>query len=201
MKQSRIKSGKLAIAVTALLMLQGFVSFSQTNIKLAQYKPGTAKLQINTPASAEAVTVSVKDESGVTLYSERYKADQYTKLITFSKLNNGKYFIDLEQSKGVTRKVLVKDSNGLSIQEADLYFRNVIKFEDDDKKLLVRFNSNLNESVTLRIADSAGNIVHEVNNITSEAFVSKFNLSALNHGNYKVSIISDAYSSYRNIQL
>ncbi len=184
-------------------MLQGIAVFAQTRIQLDLHKPGTetARLKIESSAAAEAVLITVKNAEGITLFTDKAKTDQYVKLIDFKKLSQGMYFVDMQQAKGITRKVLVKNEQGLSIQEGNYYFNNLISFKEEDKKLFVRFNNNIKQPVTIRIMDSRGNVVHEENGITAETYASKFNLAGLSHGHYKVSLTSGAYSSYRNISL
>ncbi|AHM62837.1 hypothetical protein D770_22960 [Flammeovirgaceae bacterium 311] len=203
MNYSKAKTPKLAFIVTALLMLQSIVALSQTNIQLDLYKPGTeiAKLKFSSADTKEPVLISVKNADGITLFSEKSKAEQYKKLISFTKLSEGTYFIDMEDSKGVVRKVLVKGENGLTIEKENYYFRNLITLKENDKKLLVKFNSNLNQPVTIRIMDNEGRILHEMSDITANSHTSLYNLSMLLHGTYNISLVSGDYVSSRTIQL
>lgn len=198
-----MRRGKLAIVVTALLMLQGFAALSQSHIELDVHnvEKETARLQIKSASKGAQVRVTLKDANGMVLYTDQSKEAQYQKLISFSKLDNGLYYIDLEQSRGVTRKVVRKAASGISIEDTDLYFLNAIRFTDADKKLFIRFNSNFAKAVTIRIMDQSGNILHEENGIDGDHYMSKFNLSKLQHGNYRISLISDVYSSTKNIRI
>lgn len=203
MNRSKMRRGKLAIVVTALLMLQGFVALSQTNIQLAVLKAETktARLNIQSSDTKQAVKIILRNAAGDALFTEEAKGTQYQKLINFSKLNDGLYYIDLEQSRGVTRKVVHKVATGISIENADFYFLNAIKFTDEDKRLFVRFNSNLDQHVTIRITDQAGNTIHEESVTDADHYMSKFNLSKLQHGNYRISLYSDVYSSSKSIRI
>lgn len=203
MNSSKAKTPKLAVIVTALLMLQSIAAISQTNVQLDLYKPGTevAKLKFESTNANEPVLISVKDADGNILFSERSKADQYKKLISFTKLSKGTYFIDMEQSKGIVRKVVVKNENGLAIEKENFYFRNLITLKEDDRKLLVKFNSNLNQPVTIRIMDNDGHILHEMSDIKANNHTSLYNLSMLLHGTYNISLVSGDYVSSRTIQL
>ena len=203
MKHSLIKSGKLAIAITALFMFQSFSAISQSNFKLDLHKPGTetVKLTVESIPAEKPVVVTVKDVHGNTLFTQKSKEAQYSKLINFANLENGRYYIDLEQTTGLSRKVLVKDKTGLFVDNEALYFQNQVKFTDNPKKLLVRYNSNLNESVTVMILDARGNVLHEVKQTKADRYASLLDLSNLMHGTYSVRIVSDAYSSTKQIQL
>jgi hypothetical protein len=203
MKHLRIRPGKLVVGATVLFMLQSLVAFSQTKFYLNLYKPGTevAKLKIESIHTAAPVNITVKNDKGITLYTDKCKSNHYAKLINFANLSAGTYFIDLEQANGVTRKVLVKDDSGLSVKERDYYFHNSIKLKEEDKRLLVRFNSNIDQPVTIRIMDNSGHIIHEETGITSDVYASKFDLSNLIHGNYRVSLISGIYSNTTNFRL
>lgn len=203
MNRSKMRRGKLAIVVTALFMLQGFVALSQSHIQLDVNKAEkeTARLQIKAISPQAVVRVTLKDANGVVLFADKSRGAEYQKLISFSKLDNGLYYIDLEQSRGVTRKVVRKEATGISIEDADFYFLNAIRFTDEDKKLFIRFNSNIPQAVTIRIMDQSGNVLHEENGIDGDHYMSKFNLSNLQHGNYQISLISDVYSSTKNIRI
>lgn len=184
-------------------MLQSFAVLAQSVTQLNLFKTGTdvTKLVVASQNAEEALTIEVKNANEYTLFSDKCKTDQYVKFINFSKMSNGIYFIDLTQNKGVSRKMLIKDESGISIQEGNYYFKNFITFKDEDKKLLVKFNSNIKQSVTIQIMDSKGNVVYEEKGIDTENYASRFNLSKLRHGNYKVNLISGAYSSTSNIRL
>lgn len=203
MKHLRIRPGKLVVGATVLFMLQSIAAFSQTKFHLNLYKPGTevAKLKIESINTAAPVSITVRNAEGITLFTDKCKGDQYTKLINFAKISTGTYFIDLEQANGVTRKVLVKDETGLSIQAEDYYFHNSVKLKEEDKRLLVRFNSNIDQPVTIRIMDNNGHIIHEESGITSDVYASRFDLSNLIHGNYRVSLISGVYSNTTSFRL
>jgi hypothetical protein len=203
MNYSKAKTVKLVVIITALLMLPSIVALSQTRIKLELHKPGTeiARLNVESVDTNNPVTIIVRDAQGAILFIERSKQDQYKKLISFTKLAEGKYFVDLEQSTGIVRKVVVKDQSGLSIKDESLYFQNYIKLADEDRKLLVRFNTNLDQPVTIRIMDSEGHILHEASNIKTDSHASLYNLSMLLHGTYNISLVSGDFVSSRTIQL
>src|SRR5690606_15518385 len=112
---------------------------------------------------------------------------QYVKMISFTTLKRGTYYVDLKQANGLYRKVIVKDENGLTVKDDNFFFHNIIRFKDGDKKLLVKFNSNLNETITFRILDIDGNVVHEEAGINSGNYTSLLNLSRL-HGTYNISV-------------
>ncbi|WP_224998704.1 hypothetical protein [Cesiribacter sp. SM1] len=203
MKLLKAKTLKLAVIATAMLMLPSIAALSQTSVKLELYKPGTeiARLNVSSLQADKAATVTVRDEDGAILFTDRTKEDQYIKLISFNKLNEGRYFVDLEQSTGIIRKVVVKDESGLSIKDESLYFQNFIKLADEDRKLFVRFNTNIDQPVTIRIMDSEGHILHEAANINTDNHTRLYNLSMLLHGTYNISLVSGDFVSSRTIHL
>ncbi|WP_161622722.1 T9SS type A sorting domain-containing protein [Cesiribacter andamanensis] len=186
-----------------MLLLQGYTAQAQTSLQVELYKPGAAiaRIQVAGAPSAEPMTIRVKSAEGYTLYKDKSTAERYVKLINFENLAKGTYLVDLEQGQGVSRKVVVKDDAGLTIQDGGSYFHNSITFQDADKKLLVRFSNKLDQQVTIRIVDRQGNIVHEESNIKANAYANKFNLAGLQHGTYKVSLISGSYSSTKSIRI
>jgi hypothetical protein len=203
MNQVKSNFAKIVSAFTLLFLLQGVGAHAQSILQLDLHKPGTqiALLKVEGLSAAEPVTIRIKNVEGVTVFKDRSSEKQYGKQIDFEKLRRGIYLVDLEQASGVSRKVVVKDEKGLSIQDGGFYFHNSIKLLEADKKLLVRFNSNLDQEVTIRIADARGNIVHEESNIKTDAYANRFNLSGLQHGTYKVSLISGGYSSTKAIRI
>ena len=192
------------LAITAVLMLQSVMAFSQSNIKIGLYKPGTeiAELKVDNLKKEDQLSVAVKDAQGNTLFTDHTaNAVKYVKRLDFAKISNGVYSVDIIQPKGLIRKVVVKDESGISFKEETYVFHNYIKYQDDDKKLLVKFNNGLNESVSIRIIDKEGHILHEETGIRTANYAAVFNLSQLAKGSYKMSVTSGDFTNNRLIQL
>lgn len=197
---------KFTIGLTALLLLQSMFVFGQSTVNLRLYKPGTeiAVLHIDSLMKEEPVTVTVKDEQGVILFTDKSNASEYMKLIDFSKINSGKYYIDVANPAKVIRKVVSKETGGLSIDTGSNYlyiYNNLGKLQEDNRKLLVKFNNKLDEAVTLRITDSEGNVLHEEAGIKSANYATLFNLSKLTSGVYNMSVSSGSFTNSRTFKL
>lgn len=203
MKKIKKGSMKMAVAVTALLMLQSFVVLAQTNVQLALYKTESkvALLKVEDIKQGEFMTVTIRNENGAVLFIERGIAEEYIKLLDFAKLGNGTYLLDIAQSKGMVRKVVVKEDSGLFVKKENLLFSDNITIKDEDKKLFVRFSNGLMEPVTMRITDSEGHILHEQTNIVSENYAAMFNLSKLTRGQYSMSLTSGYFSKSKSFEL
>lgn len=203
MKMINTKSGIFLAATAALLFVNSLNVFAQSsNVHLNLYKTGTAiaEIKIDQLKSEEPASISIKNTDGVTLFSDKSKADRYVKMIDFSSISDGIYVVDIAQTKGRVRKVLKKENQTLTIEDQAYVFNNYVKFPEE-RKLLVKFNNQIDEPVTLRISDSNGNILHEEANIKTENYTALFNLSKLTKGSYNMSLTSGTYSNTQKIQL
>lgn len=203
MKNLKNKSLKLAVAITALLIAQSFVGFSQSNISLNVANPDRqiAKLKIESILQEEPLRVTIKNSQGIILFKGNSEGSNYLRWLDFSKLNQGTYTVDVAHAKGVSRKVLVKGPAGLSVEEGTYYFNNSVEYKQEDKKLLVTFNNNINEAVTVRITDDRGNILVEQAGIRSANYATLFNLSKLTSGTYSMSLTSGDFTNTKSLQL
>ncbi len=194
---------KFIVAVTAL-MFQSLMAFSQSNINLSLYKAGKeiALLSIDSLNKKEPVSVTVSDEEGVVLFTDQSTATAYAKMIDFGKIKSGKYFIDINQPAMAVRKVVIKDESGLTIQKDDFYLSNFIsKVSKEDKKMILKVNSNLDKDVTFIIKDSQGNILHEQAGIKPSDYAALLNMSKLKSGVYNMTLMSNNLHSSRSFQI
>lgn len=193
----------LAVAITALFMLESTVVFSQSNISLSVFPSNRhiAKLKIDDISQEENLSVRVKNSKGDILFNETSNGSEYLQWLDFSKLKNDTYTVDIAHAKGISRKVLVHGAAGLSVEDGTFFFHNSVEYKEEDKKLLVKFNNSLNESVTVRITDSEGNILLEQSGIKSESYAALFNLSKLTTGTYNMSLTSGNFTKTKSLQL
>lgn len=198
----KMNGTRLLVIATFLFVLQSVAGVAQSNINVSLYKPDTeiATIRIDDLKVDEPLSLSLKNEYGTTLFYDETKGASYLKMINFANVRDGKYLLDISQERGMVRRVIVKDAQGLSIKDESYVFHNFIKF-NEDKKLLVKFNNGLNEPVTIRITDHEGRILHEEINIKAEDYATLFNLSRLHSGSYNMSVTSGNFSKNRKIQL
>lgn len=204
MREMKKGPTKFAIAVTVLLMFQSLAILAQPHINLKLYKPESAIafLDIDSLTEEEPVFVTIRDARGEVLYKDKSKGADYTKMMDFTEIKYGRYYIDIEHPAMATRSVITKDHNGLSIEKDSYYLHNKItRLRGDDKKLLVKLNNKLNEPVTVRITDSEGHILHEKAGIKDSNFTALFNLSKLTSGEYNMQLISNNFSNSRSFQV
>lgn len=202
MKKINTKIG-YCLAVAALLFLNSVPAFSQAkNVQLNLSKLGAtiAEIKIDNINLDEPALITIKNENGITLFSEKSEANRYVQLVDFAPISDGIYLVDIAQSKSVVRKLIKKENHALTIQDESYVFNNYIKFPEE-RKLLVKFNNQIKEPVTLRIFDEKGNILHEEADIRTENYIALFNLSKLNSGSYNMSLTSDAFTKTQKIQL
>ncbi len=202
MKTKSIRA-KLLGLVAVLLVLQGTASMAQSNINLSLYKPNTkiAEIKVEGMGKGTEAKVTLTNEYGTVLFSDKLTSELYVKMLDFANIRNGVYYLDIAKDKGVIRKFIVKDNNGLSFDEKDYVFHNLLKYEEVDKKLFVKFNNELKEPVTLRITDRNGNVLHEIADIRDESYAALFNLSQLHSGMYNMTVTSGTFSNFKQIQL
>ena len=203
MKNLKNLSRKVAVAAIALFMVPSFSALAQSNIHLGLYKDNTsiAEIEIENLSQEQPVSIALRNAAGTVLFSDNSSASHYVKMLDFAKLNDGQYALDISRPKGVVRKMIVKKGESIVINNETLVFHNYIKFQDEDKKLLVKFNNTLDESVTLRIMDNEGNILHEETGIKANTYATLFNLSKLSKGAYNMSLVSGGFTNNRTIQL
>lgn len=195
---------KFAIVITALIMLQSMAVLAQPRISLAHYKPGTAiaSLGIDILPEEQPVTVTVRDAKGIILYRDQTETTHYTRLIDFGRIGNGQYYVDVAYPEGVIRKVVVMEQENLQVKNDSYYIHNSLnRLQDNDKKMLVRLNKNLNETITVRITDSEGHILHEKSGIRTNNYSALFDLSKLSSGVYNMQLFSNNFSSSRSFTL
>lgn len=195
---------KFTIAATALLIFQSIMVMAQPSISLKPYKPGSsiAQLHIDQLTQESPASVTVRDEKGIILFSDQSKAAEYNKLIDFSKIGNGLFYVDISYPGMAIRKVVSKDQDKLNVKEDSYFIHNSFsKLEGNDKKMLVRLNKNLNETVTVRITDSEGHVLHEKAGIKNNQYSTLLDLSKLNSGVYNMQLISENFSSTRSFQV
>lgn len=203
MKNLTNKSLKLAVAITALLMLESLVVFSQSNISLKVFEQNKhiAKLKIDSISQEKPLAVTIKNSVGDILFKEKSDGSKYLQYLDFSKLKEDTYTVDIAHEKGISRKVLVKGATGMSVNEGTSFFYNSVEYKETDRKLLVTFNNDLKEAVTVRITDNFGNILVEQNGIRSEKYATLFNLSKLSKGTYNMSLTSGEFTNTKTLQL
>lgn len=195
---------KFAIVITTLIMLQSMAALAQPHINLTHYKPGTtiASISIDILPEEEPVAVTVRDAKGLILYKDQTKTAHYTRLIDFGQIGNGQYYVDVTYPEGVIRKVVVMEQKNLQVKNESYYLHNSLnRLQDNDKKMMVRLNKNLNETVTVRITDSEGHVLHEKSGIKANNYTALFDLSKLTSGVYNMQLISNNFSSSRAFTL
>lgn len=191
--------------VAVVLVLQSAAGMAQSDINLSLYKPNTntniAEVKVEGLEIDTETKVTLTNKYGAVLFSDKSSGNSYVKILDFSNISNGVYYLDIAKDKGVIRKFIVKDNNGLSFDEKDYVFHNLLKYEEVDKKLFVKFNNELKEPVTLRITDRNGNVLHEIADIRDESYAALFNLSQLHSGMYNMTVTSGTFSNFKQIQL
>ena len=200
MKTKSIRE-KLLGLVAVLLVLQSTAGMAQSNINLSLYKPNTKIAEIKVEGLENETMVTLTNAYGTVLFSDKSSGNRYVKMLDFSKVKDGVYYLDVAKDKGVLRKLIVKDSNGLSFEEKAYVFHNLVRYKEDDKKLFVKFNNELKEPVTLRITDRNGKVLHEITGIKDASYAALFNLSQLHSGLYNMTVTSGNFSNFKQIQL
>lgn len=200
MKTKSIRAKFLGL-VAVILVLQSTAGMAQSNINLSLYKPNTKIAEIKVDGLENETKISLTNQYGTVLFSDKSTGDRYVKMLDFTNIRNGVYYLDIAKDKGMVRKHIVKDNNGLSFEEKAYIFHNLVKYEEDDKKLFVKLNNELKEPVTLRITDRNGKVLHEIAGIRDENYVALFNLSQLHSGLYNMSVTSSSFSNFKQIQL
>lgn len=202
MKTKSIRAKLLGVA-TFLLVLQSTVGMAQSNIRLELYKPNTsiAEIKVENLEKDTETKVTLMNEYGTVLFSDKSTGERYVKMLDFGNIRNGVYYLDIARERGMVRKLIVKDDKGLSFEEKAYVFHNFVKYKEDDKRLLVKFNNELKEPVTVRITDGTGRILHEETDIKVENYAALFNLSQLHSGSYNMSVTSGNFSNLKKIQL
>lgn len=203
MKKINTKIGLFLAATAAFVIVNSTAVFSQSkNVQISLYKSGTtiAEIKVDGLKTETPALITIKKENGTTLFSEESKAEKYVKMIDFGSVSDGVYVVDIVQPKGVVRKIVQKEDKTLSIMNESYVFNNYVRFAEEGK-LLVKFNNQIKEPVTLRIIDEKGNILHEESDIKAESYTALFNLSRLHKGSYNMSLTSSAFSNTQKIQL
>lgn len=202
MKTKSIRAKLLGLVIVVLL-LQSTAGMAQSNIQLSLYKPNAkiAEVKVEGLEKDTETKVTLTNEYGTVLFSDKSNGDRYVKMLDFANVKNGVYFLDITKDKGMIRKHIIKDNNGLSFEEEAYVFHNLVKFEEEDKKLFVKFNNQLKEPVTLRLTDRNGKVLHEIADIKDVSYAALFNLSQLHSGLYNMTVTSGSFSNFKQIQL
>lgn len=191
--------------VAVVLVLQSAAGMAQSDINLSLYKPNTntniAEVKVEGLEIDTETKVTLTNKYGAVLFSDKSSGNSYVKILDFSNISNGVYYLDIAKDKGMVRKYIVKDNNGLSFEEKAYVFHNLVRYKEEDKKLFVKFNNELKEPVTLRITDRKGNVLHEITDIRDESYAALFNLSQLHSGLYNMTVTSGEFSNLKQIQL
>lgn len=202
MKTMKKFTTKITAVLALLVALSSSVAIAQSNVELGLYKEGTsiAKLKIDKLKKEEPVSITLKNEDGVVMFSDKSSSDKYVKMLDFANIKDGIYIIDIVQPKGLIRKSIVKENSSLVINSESYVLNNYISFHEDSK-VLVKFNSTLNQPVTLRILDQDGNILHEEAGIKDSDYAAVFNMSKLSKGAYRMSLTSGEFTNSRQLSL
>src|SRR5690606_35541975 len=203
MKNLRTKIGVFTVALAALVLIgNSTVSAQAKNVDVSLYKNTTtiAQIKVNGLSETNPAQITIKNADGITFFSDKSSSDKYVKLIEFGSIKDGVYVVDIIQTRGIVRKVVKKENEALTIQDEAFVFSNYMAFAEE-RKLLVKFNNQIKEPVTLRIIDEKGNVLHEESDITTESYTGLFNLSKLNSGSYNMSLSSKAFTNTQKIQL
>ena len=203
MKKLNTKLGVVSAAIAVMLMFGNLsVSAQGRNVEVSLYKNATtiAQIKVNGLTESEPAQITIKNLEGTTLFTDKTSSERYVKMIEFGSIKDGIYVVDVAQSKGIVRKVVKKENEALTIQDEAYVFSNYMTFAEEGK-LLIKFNNQIKEPVTLRILDEKGNVLHEESDITTESYTGLFNLSKLNRGSYNMSLSSKAFSNTQKIQL
>lgn len=203
MKNLSTKFGVFTVALAALLLVGNLSASAQAkNVDVSLYKNATtiAQIKVNGLSETNPAQITIKNADGITFFSDKSSSDKYVKMIEFGSIKDGVYVVDIIQTRGIVRKVVKKENEALTIQDEAFVFSNYMAFAEE-RKLLVKFNNQIKEPVTLRIIDEKGNVLHEESDITSESYTGLFNLSKLNSGSYNMSLTSKAFTNTQKIQL
>lgn len=203
MKNLRTKIGVFTVALAALVLIgNSTVSAQAKNVDVSLYKNTTtiAQIKVNGLSETNPAQITIKNADGITFFSDKSSSDKYVKMIEFGSIKDGVYVVDIIQTRGIVRKVVKKENEALTIQDEAFVFSNYMAFAEE-RKLLVKFNNQIKEPVTLRIIDEKGNVLHEESDITTESYTGLFNLSKLNSGSYNMSLSSKAFTNTQKIQL
>lgn len=189
------------ILLSALLSMLSFSAYSQHFLDLQMHSPDKHLVKLNIqPNDPKPVWVRIKDGAGTTLKQKYNRKGSYNSLINFSKLKDGKYYVEVTREDGIIRRGLLKSSSGLSILEPEEFIYNFVQL-DNNKKLLVRTTSNFGYPLLLRFADLGGKVLFEENNITNNSYISKLDLSSVPNGTYRLQLVSGTLMIDKIIEL
>ncbi len=209
MKKVNFKLRSMAI-VAVILSVVAILPVSAQQLTNIQVIPAQNKKMIfhasglNTQSRFQ---IKIQDDQGNLLYSETFKNKQdYKKILDFSFAQQGDYYIDLLNEKGLFRKIVnisedsASDSNVLFDVAATAEFNKSVQ-KVDDKKYAFRFKNELESPVNFKIYDQQGHIIHEELEITEEDFAKLFDLSKLAAGNYSFAVTAKNYTYFYDVNL
>ncbi len=151
--------------------------------------------------------VKIQNDEGELLFSETFKnQEQYKKLLDFSFAQEGTYYIDLINERGLVRKVigvsedaLVQSNFKFAVAETVAFTKSIYQVDGD--KIALRFKNQLESPVSVKIYDENGHLLHNEDEIEEETFAKVFNLSQLEKGSYSMTIQAKNYAYYYQVNL
>ncbi len=209
MKKVNLKLRSMAI-VAVILSVVAILPVSAQKLTNIQVLPAQNKKVIfhasglNTQSRFQ---IKIQDEQGNLLFSETFKDQQdYKKVLDFSFAQEGDYYIDLLNEKGLFRKIVNISEDATSktdilfdVAETTEFNKSILKV--DEKKYAFRFRNELETPVNVKIYDQKGHIIHEELEIVDEEFGKLFDMSKLAAGNYSFAVTAKNYTYFYDVNL
>ena len=192
-----IKSGLLSAALLATVVVN---ASEKLNVKVSLNTSKLLSISLTEVTSGEYI--KIKDYNGQVLFSEQLKkSDNYRKLLSFSALPEGLYFIESkEETKIQVTPVLVSpDRVTLVDSSVKTYLAPEITFSGDDMMVLVR-NYN-NSPVSITVYNESGTLLSETENNTNTLVFKHFNTEELPTQKIIVSVSEGDYNFVKEIKL
>ena len=192
-----IKSGLLIVALLATVIVN---ASEKLNVEVASNTSKLLSISLTEVTSGEYI--KIKDYSGQVLFSEQLKkSDNYTKMLSFSALPEGLYFIESkEETKIQVTPVLVSsDRVTLVDSSAKTYLAPEITFNGDEMMVLVR-NYN-NSPVSITVYNESGTLLSETENNNNTLVFKHFSTQDLPTQKIIISVSEGEYSFIKEIKL
>jgi hypothetical protein len=145
-------------------------------------------------------TLSIKDESGIVMYSQEIKkSGAYSQIFDLSKLQKGNYTTELEKDFEITIKYFSVLDGQISFKNEKTIFKPVIRIEDN--LILISKMNFEKEPLKIVLYYNDEIILSENTSDTGDIINRVYRLSSKIRGNYRVIVNTEnrAYSKDFNI--
>ena len=192
-----IKSGLLSVALLATVIVN---ASEKLNVEVASNTSKLLSISLTEVTSGEYI--KIKDYSGQVLFSEQLKkSDNYTKILSFSVLPEGLYFIESKEETKIQVTPVLVSSDRVTLVDSSVktYLAPEITFTDGEMMILVR-NYN-NSPVSITVYNESGTLLSETENNSNTLVFKHFNTQDLPTQKIIISVSEGEYSFIKEIKL